>query len=968
MSSCTSLDLSAEDFALEPGYAECADAIKSGAIKKISVSHERLVDHSVGTKNEDIKAKGEISSEIYANPQILFRKRSKLIEDGNLEDLRETSEKIVAIDDKSASPEKEICLAVEKKGKKKERNSKNIKETKVVPLEAPPLPARNYSLYLENEEAEVVVQEVLQDCARDETIDESSLDEAFETEESGIIVKEDALTKPDTEKNFDAFNQTEEEKADISIGLLEINSKLQGGSGCEVAKPDNGSISNVDTIETNDKSAHSDEKEAVDETSESVKGNQDNSSDLNSNENKTKEGGNEQVHKGNSAKCSEMCITNTEESDLTEKYKCDRKKYHDCSDKTNKLIQEVTVAQNDVPSLENFLQVNVKDASGNVKILNIIEKEESPTLQKKRENSRKKSGHCLEGNSIEKNHKGDATCNECNKLAVDFCAKSYLSHTKDLSDSESVSQNSTNSNETKSTCIAYHVNQRSTSSKSVIQDSCEKSDSTVMEPQLMLAVQSCKDDVKTIVSGHVNTYQANPCNYINGLSEVDSNNFLTVAVKMKNISVDSDSDFFNTEDLPKLEINESDLESPFDSSDNSNNLDIETESAGIDKLTQRLNAEDIPEVCSEQAKPQFNFISSKSENTCSECEVNKIVEENDAECDKCGSYNDNGKEVSLNNDAQSERNEGEVIQLDKESSLPVEEKLCSNKTDLIQDNYVLKATYEVPEVSEGLSEDKTNDKNATLESKLCVIEPEKGGETDISKLMRGNSDDTNAETDSADTELSDDSAIGNINDLQQNIDFLHSDIDGALSCSNNVENVPDIELNKEVESNISENVTSQDLHLIYIKEHPSLYEDSEPTHMSLQEVMGLSPAHDQVTVTQSDSSGQSVLSVTSPNTFLTHIPNDDGESTVTPPPRPPPVALGRQPRNMFSLSSTSSQNTAILTPTDEVPPPLRLSYTGGLSDEGSPPAIPPRLKSVRGTKRPGNNNSSRQVGKNGIRN
>ena len=138
LSSCQSLNTVLDD--IEPDYAECADALKSGSVRmKISVSNERLAapDKFSKTKsNEHIKVSG---SELYANPQILFRKRSKAFSNE-----RSSGE----FSNRSSEADKNDSFTFSSS----ESLQRDLKEDQQ-PCLAPPLPARNYSLYLENEEA-----------------------------------------------------------------------------------------------------------------------------------------------------------------------------------------------------------------------------------------------------------------------------------------------------------------------------------------------------------------------------------------------------------------------------------------------------------------------------------------------------------------------------------------------------------------------------------------------------------------------------------------------------------------------------------------------------------------------------------------------------------------------------------------------------------------------------------------------
>ena len=139
LSSCQSLDAVVDDD-LEPDYAECADALKSGSVRmKISVSNERLSaqDKFAKTKsNEHIKT--SFGQELYANPQILFRKRSRALNERSSGEFSNRSSETDRNESFTFSSSESL-----QRDLKDEHNSS----------QAPPLPARNYSLYLENEEA-----------------------------------------------------------------------------------------------------------------------------------------------------------------------------------------------------------------------------------------------------------------------------------------------------------------------------------------------------------------------------------------------------------------------------------------------------------------------------------------------------------------------------------------------------------------------------------------------------------------------------------------------------------------------------------------------------------------------------------------------------------------------------------------------------------------------------------------------
>ena len=160
LSSCQSLDVALDED--EPDYAECADALKGGAVRmRISVSNERLAANdkkSTKTKsNEHIKNSSH--SELYANPQILFKKRSiALLTD------RSSGE----FSNRSSETDRNESFTFSSS----ESLHRDLKEEQTI-VQAPPLPARNYSLYLDNEEAAQLLTDEAQsqNVAKDNTSD-----------------------------------------------------------------------------------------------------------------------------------------------------------------------------------------------------------------------------------------------------------------------------------------------------------------------------------------------------------------------------------------------------------------------------------------------------------------------------------------------------------------------------------------------------------------------------------------------------------------------------------------------------------------------------------------------------------------------------------------------------------------------------------------------------------------------------
>ena len=167
LSSCQSLDVALDED--EPDYAECADALKGGAVRmRISVSNERLAANdkkSTKTKsNEHIK--NSTHSELYANPQILFKKRSiALLTD------RSSGE----FSNRSSETDRNESFTFSSS----ESLHRDLKEEQTI-VQAPPLPARNYSLYLDNEEA----AQLLTDEAQSQNVAKDNTSEKDKDEES----------------------------------------------------------------------------------------------------------------------------------------------------------------------------------------------------------------------------------------------------------------------------------------------------------------------------------------------------------------------------------------------------------------------------------------------------------------------------------------------------------------------------------------------------------------------------------------------------------------------------------------------------------------------------------------------------------------------------------------------------------------------------------------------------------------
>ncbi|KAL4217339.1 negative regulation of STAT cascade [Mactra antiquata] len=980
ISSCTSLDLSAEDFILEPGYAECADAIKTGAIKKISLSHERLVDHS------------EHNCEIYANPQILFRKRSKMLEEVK----GETGEKSLAERDLELKKEHEASLALEHKQKKKDKKNKKAKELEK-PLEAPPLPARNYSLYLENEEAEKTVNEVLENIGINDDNGDQVLDDAFDDPmDNETVVKSDfksddkvvhdgndsgAMGSPFSEITVETSAVTAVAKVAgatgvyssvETVGTSTVTAVAAGPNICVVCGKVINNINDTLSIETVNNTTNTSNPEHV--ISNTLEDNLASKNDL-VNKNlcekcKLKKAENEAklipAVSGNNATVDLTDESNNDKNTLISVSSdlCKNKAVEKEIENVTECAEQVCEKCNDRQDNDEVLHVTVEGGDGLKTVLTVLEKQDSIEIKKKREIGKKKISQemdkdfevvSMETNDIENspgvnndlNHSDDDV-----KVVNDNCKCEILSSNLDT--------------KVKDGCI---VQIAASNERGEVSRCCMGGGSEI------------ESDCTT--SNSYQPYMSSTANE-NVCCNIDTNNFLTVAVKMKTISIDSDSDLFNTEELPKLEIRESDLESAFDSSDSSANMDISVESAGIEKLTQKLNTEticvqqnekdeirkntvDVDEVAidkggtfnsiseilqtseqkdrdknSEETKPNVSQITvseaedeniDASDKCSSDCETDKVQ----INSDKCGESSMNVIDHSLsdlveNSNSEPETNVNDSADHDNESLEVSSDKVNYVSENIVNDNCSVKS--------------ETENENLTLERKvICVVDGDGGNNLHGVRALQGN-------------------IIHDVADLNQYPEIaqcsVHANddynlVDSAIECNDegivdtcNIEDVVDSNQQKEV------------MHLIYEKEHPNLYEDSEPTHMSLQEAMGLKPSY--ITRSVSDCSGQGLSSSNFSDPFvMQNIPDEyssiDSGAVALPPrtQKPSSCANSSQSNSKVSFSSRVGWSSANVPTEDDNAVLLKLCESGH-SHDGSPPVIPPRMplkeKNSRTTKRP----------------
>lgn len=795
----------------EPGYAECADAIKTGAIKKVSVSHERLVDID-GTKS-----KHDPSSEIYANPQILLRKKSKLLEEGTGFD------SVVKInnEDSKGHGRKE-----EEKQKAGLNEKKKRKQGKVDPPEAPPLPARNYSLYLENEEAETVVNDVLDDIKQENKDDYVKYDDAFEVSDTTGKICDNEQCK-NTECKEEITEENPKSHSEVDLNLIREN--LNDNSAI-ISKP------NISDSYTGDM-------------------------------------GNYLEKSKNGSQNSTGCALEQKKSET-----------HDGN-----------VQQGEVSSAERneCFHVTVKDKSGNEKVLRIVEKEESFKVRDKRkvckvkkndiydncddlddDEGNKDSNLCethqhICDNCIDTKDAKDSACDLDTNMSQNYCTGCYDKVTENsqtnskenMEESSSFSAiNSTNDplgspyTQTKDNDPQTGINV--SNNVTVVCTDLEKANSETDDhvaetsDKSKTSEDSCSESYRPCALGIFTS-----CTYHTQKSHPDSDHdLLTVeSVKLKLVSVDSDtSDLLDTSDLPKLEINESDLENPFDSSDNSNHsgneLDIANESAAIEKLTNEL-----------------------------------------AHLAVTDSGNTNKSAMNIN--------------LMKESANPSE-----NAT------------------SEAVESSQSNNFDTHETDDHIISDQNEEGFKDSCSYTEGT-------TLQVQTEVSDDSAIEN-NDEGDKMDESNSETEDNKGCDNE---------NKNTSNSAKESTPVYDsLPPSVPFSYQGLYEDTEPTHMSLNEIFSQGQhVFSNVFKAESPTEGSSMIQ-------LRDIPHTEISSSDAPPPRPPPISTDQlQARN--SNSSQSSHSTGN-TPPEELSPPFRFACQ---SDGESPPAIPPRMRPDRSTKRPG---------------
>lgn len=782
MSSCTSLDMSAEDFVLEPGYAECADAIKSGAIKKVSVSHERLMEHAGFIKHDDVRLKSEPSSDIYANPQILLRKRSKLLEEafevGGIRDLFDEHEVKSTQHGTVIEANKPIDLT-KKDNENLGNSSKKRRKMTSVGAEAPPLPARNYSLYLEGENADTTVTDVLLDCPNE--VD----DNAFETE--NIILNVDRRTYDDA--------------AILSNSQLEL-----GKDDKEINKQSETVIEEIVTEISHAKNAHNLEytgQNLVNDDCLQVTVNYD---------------------QGIS------CVLTVIEKDESSNRKRMIKKSHAATkDDSNKekginenLGAQPAVETRDLMGLENTQTfIDITKDSG---IINDVDIDKVNTSLFQSTNSFPQLDESA--NAIEKQNKES----HANQLVHNYV--------KEMTSSETL----------------YNL---------------EKDTGRVAIP----------------------TYQTNePVQY-------PGHYFLSNTPAVRMISFDSDSDICVVDDLPKLQISESDLVDTFDSSD--------------------FSADSVFNVCFENAT-----LDQMTLNLINDCEVPLAYDKySNVECDTGTNYISDHVAQEFCSQGKSDVNnmklspQNDLLLLSSDSALDISKVVRTENSD-------------VKPVVSNISG------NSPISLQTDIINP-------LSKRLQN-------------LKFKDFSSEKKQNKNLKDNHYLC----GILNCDSGCINDVDLIMEKTGLYKSTSDVNDEDcpspekLHIKYQHDHPELYEDNEPTHMSINEVLGHKHASflDEVKLTNElewfDSELQPLHDSIIPEDSLSFC-----TLPVNPPPRPPrpshSISEGRLAGNIQTDSST------VNTPIEEALPHFRFDPETGLScDESPPPAIPPRTQTKKTLSRP----------------
>ncbi|KAH3752196.1 uncharacterized protein LOC127847481 [Dreissena polymorpha] len=773
ISSCTSLDLSAEDFPSEPGYAECADAIKSGAIKKISVSQERLFD-------------GEIVSEIYANPQILFRKRSQQLDEVNLpKDFSQTL-KLTISSGGGHSPHAGQ-RAIEKKSSKSKTRKKG-KDVKTLPAVAPPLPARNYSLALDGEEADAEVIDL--PAKLDEEID------VFDTQgEAGG--REDFPTKlgAAVDRVFDFQGVIDGKKTEAML-VAEKNDKILEefvtcGSGIEKLP--------VDCFDSELGS-----KCAISEISETNCANE-----------------------GSGTTVDESCDVEGERFHLT-----------------------------------------VMVTSGDKYTLTVVDRDESTHTMLRRKSNREMRSMDKEECSVviqnnDKSSKSNsrALCNDGNNCgSSDSSDSDTTCENKSCSSAHCTKENSEHFDGRNVDCFKETLGyQEKTCSENSVTDFENVDDS---KGEVILTVEHPSGEFS---QGPENISYLNP-DYL----------FTVNAIKLRSVSsIDSDGEF--TEDLPKLEIRESDLDSPFDSdqSNTSVNLDIASESSVIAQLTNDLTAEfEDGRGCARDLHENVF-----EENICG----TKLLDSLSSEPKLLASFDDSF-ESKLCTSNSYENPVYNTSSLSKDPSKNISAKLVITK-DLSLPHGETTSEKHLP--------------ISSLRNKIVVLGDIDRSHTETNILTPGSVD-------------SDDSAIED-NDEPDPIPQSLSDSQTIVTDA-------------ETKSSITSPSASQPLE--YKLLDPMLYMDTEPTHMSLEEVM--SPHPSPYPRDTSLSQGESYL-----DDFHQFVDEEITPRDVRPP-RPPPVSGSHRNAN------------SSMTPTEENFPGFRLCE----SAEEFPPPVPPRSSKRSSTRRP----------------
>ena len=920
---------------------------------------------------------------------------------------------------------------------------KKTSEVKPVVAEAPPLPARNYSLYLDGDEAEQTVNDVLDSIAADEH--EGQSDDAFEQSESDSgRVESDSSSKVNSEcgnmKTDSCSGRTESDgdfsKEAHSAGAASLSSnscdriesggntakaharndrlldegtdvdlnvqdemcqqtpcsgtgskdsakmvenksiKCDSHQGCvregDTAHKDNTSCTDASSIgnkNCDNKSGCSNGNSSGCQLNESTgskescstsatkvcSGNGQQNRESKGNSCGESKGGNSCGNKGDNScgsKEDNSCGSKEDNSCGSKgDNSCGSKGDNSCGSKGEKSAGESSECCGGVGGEDSCLHVRVKDSEGREKVLTVLEKQESFKVRSKRQQTHREKS---EGG-------GNASTEGCS--------------------------------DDKTECLSNQTKDKYTSACSTVTDThiLDVSESKLNDKERYShidMINSSKEhgDVSSNIKLEITPSQADSLHSeatTSIVSRLTGNLVIPGFIKMTSVS-SLDSEFeVDTEDLPRLEISESDLDSPFETSDHSNNskaeFDIANESASIAQMTESLTSaiSDFPgKKTGTMNSGQAGLESASYTQSVSENSSSSIAKKsNNAASSGTEHRSENLHETSvicirgdLNETSTAARTQ--VIQSVTEAQhLSVDTDSCAkgrsdrlNKTagDFVQQviSDSIRMLQLTGDGASGFQQNVASDLGVKWDDTVSMDSVYKRSVVTDVVVEKSGKQDAHLKTELV---CSDDSAIEDNGDHERERDRNklmegQKDITGKGRSPMMQHHSQAVPLSP---------LTDFD---------PNLYDDREPTHMSLSEVMRLSSGESSSLPrppppSLSDSHGhyghascrlvwdgaektglkyeceQSGCKHTFKNTSVllalsdsdqTSSPLDNSNSNIpianqnattnseAPPPRPPPIASGQSQLRRDSRSSQSSRGS--LTPQDETLPAFRSVY------------------------------------------